>query len=168
MRRAQKTAKPGLGVKTSRPFLKSSTCRPSKGPGFRRLTAPELPWSLNTAGGRVQFVRSGTWYQIATNFVMSNVGEGPYPCWRYRTADKILSEAKELSYDLIRDVLEKTHQEGGGLTVYSNIYDLKKGLIYLYYLRNFKEVVALNLAEELKKEERRLDLPALFHSQGGE
>jgi hypothetical protein len=117
--------------------------------------------------GRVQFVRSRTWYQIATNFVMSNISDGRYPCWRYRAADKILSEAKELSLDLIRNVLEKTHQEGGSLTVYSNIYDLKKGLIHIYNLRNFKEVVVMNLAEELKKGQRRLELPSLFKHAAG-
>jgi hypothetical protein len=115
--------------------------------------------------GRVQFVRSRTWYQIATNFVMSNVSGGHFPCRRYRTADKILSEARELDVDLIRDVLEKTHQEGNSLTVYSNVYDLKNGMIYLYNLRDFKEVVVLNLAEELKKGERRLKLPSLFKSR---
>lgn len=115
--------------------------------------------------GRVQFVRSDAWYQIATNFVMSNVRDGNYPCWRYRTADKILSEAKELSLDLIRDVLKKTHLEGDSLTVYSNIYDLKKGTIRIYNLRNFKEAVAMDLAEELKKGQRRLDLPSLFKAQ---
>jgi hypothetical protein len=46
--------------------------------------------------------------------------------------------------------------------VYSNIYDLKKGMIYVYNLRNFKEVVVLDLAEELKKGERRIELPPLF------
>lgn len=112
--------------------------------------------------GRAQFVRSDTWYQIATNFVMSNVTDGNYPCWRYRTADKMLSEAKGLSVEIIRDVLEKTHQEGGSLTVYSNIYDLKKGIIYVYNLRNFKEVVVMDLAEELKKGQRRIELPSLF------
>jgi hypothetical protein len=112
--------------------------------------------------GRVQFVRSSTWYQIATNFVMSNVSDGNYPCWRYRAADKILSEAKELNRDLVRDVLEKTHLEGESLTVYSNIYDLKNGLIYLYNLRNFQEAMIFNLAEELKKGERRVELSSLF------
>ncbi len=112
--------------------------------------------------GRVQFVRSDTWYQIATNFVMSNVKDGNFPCWRYRAADKTMSGAKELSLDLIRDVLEKTHQQGNSLTVYSNIYDLKQGTIYVYNLRNFEEAVVMNLSEELKKGQRRLDLPSLF------
>jgi hypothetical protein len=116
--------------------------------------------------GRVQFVRSDSWYQIATNFVMSNVKDGNYPCWRYRTADRILSGAKELSVDIIRDVLEKTHQEDNSLTVYSNIYDLKKGTVYIYNLRNFDEVVVMDLAEELKKGQRRIELPSLFkHAQ---
>lgn len=112
--------------------------------------------------GRVQFVKSDTWYQIATNFVMSNVKDGNYPCWRYRAADKIMSGARQLSVDLIRDVLEKTRQEGNSLTVYSNIYDLKQGTIHVYNLGNFEEAVVLNLDEELKKGQRRLDLPSLF------
>jgi len=112
--------------------------------------------------GRVQFVRSASWYQIATNFVMSNVENGNYPCWRYRTADRILSGAKELNVELIRDVLEKTRQGGNSLTVYSNIYDLKKGTIHIYNLGNFDEAVVLDLAEELKKGQRRLELSSLF------
>ncbi len=115
--------------------------------------------------GRVQFATSDTWYQIATNFVISNVKDGQYPCWRYRTADETMSAARELSVDLIRGVLEKTHQEGNSLTVYSNIYDLKQGTVRVYNLRNFEEVVVLSLAEELKKGQRRLDLPALFKPQ---
>lgn len=117
--------------------------------------------------GRVQFVKSGTWYQIATNFVMSEVEGGDYPCWRYRAADMILSEAKALSLDLVRNVLDKTHQEGGGLTVYSNIYDLKNGLVTTYNLRNFGEAVVMDLAAELKKGERRVELSSLFHSPSG-
>jgi len=114
------------------------------------------------AQGRVQFVTSERWYQIATNFIMSNVKEGTIPCWRYRTADSMLSKAKTLDVALIRDVLEATHQEGGALTVYSNVYDLKQGIVYLYKLRDFEECVVMNLCDELKKGERRLELPSLF------
>lgn len=53
------------------------------------------------------------------------------------------------------------------MTVYSNIYDLKKGLIHVYNLRNFKEAVVLDLAEELKKGERRVELPSLFKPTDG-
>ena len=53
------------------------------------------------------------------------------------------------------------------MTVYSNIYDLKKGTIYVYNLRNFKEAVVLDPAEELKKGERRIELPSLFKPATG-
>jgi hypothetical protein len=115
--------------------------------------------------GRVQCVRSGTWYQIATNFVMSNVADGNYPCWRYQTADRILSGAKELNIGLVREVLEKTRQTGRSRTVYSNICDLKRGLIYVYNLGDFEKTVVLDLAEELKKGQRTVDLPSLFESR---
>lgn len=114
------------------------------------------------AQGRVRFVTSDLWYQIATNFVMSNVKEGRISCWRYRTADSMLSRAKTLNVPLIRDVLESTHQEGGALTVYSNVYDLNQGIVYLYKLRDFEKCVVMNLCDELKKGERRLELPSLF------
>jgi hypothetical protein len=48
------------------------------------------------------------------------------------------------------------------LTVYSNIYDLKKGIVTTYLLRNFEEAVVLDLAEELKKGQRRIELASLF------
>ena len=64
--------------------------------------------------------------------------------------------------ELIRNILEKTRQEGNSLTIYSNIYDLKQGMVHVYNLRNFEEVVVMNLAEELKKGPRRLELPSLF------
>jgi len=111
--------------------------------------------------GRTQFVTSDTWYQIATNFVISNVKDRNYPCQRYRAADKILSNANKLNLKLIRKSLEKT---GWTHTVYSNIYDLKKGIVYIYKRRNFNDVVVMDLAEELKKGQRRIDLPSLFKS----
>jgi protein-S-isoprenylcysteine O-methyltransferase Ste14 len=114
--------------------------------------------------GRVQFVRSDTWYQIATNFVMSNIKGGEFACWRYRAADKVMSAAKRLSVELIREALEKTRQSGRSRTVYSNICDLKRGLIYVYNLGDFDEVVVLDLAEELRKDQRKIALASLFES----
>lgn len=116
--------------------------------------------------GGVQFVESQAWYQIATNFVMSNVRDGNYPCRRYKTSDGMLTKAGDLNVALIRDILEATHQEGAALTVYSTIYDLKTGLIHIFNLRNFKESVVLKLDEELKKGERRIALPSLFKAAG--
>ena len=112
--------------------------------------------------GKVQFVKREVYYQIATNFVFTNVENGDYPCTRYRTADRILGAAKDLDVSLIRDVLDATHLEGGSETVYSNIYDLNNGLIYIYNVHDFSRVVTLNFSEELKKGTRTVDLPSLF------
>ena len=112
--------------------------------------------------GQVQFIESETWYNIATNFVMSEVEGTETPCWRYRKADEILSKSGTLNFDLIKSVLNATHQEGRSLTVYSNIYDLRNRIIYTYNLANFNKAVVMDLEEELQKGQRRLDLPSLF------
>lgn len=111
---------------------------------------------------KVQYVRKTGVYQIATNFVISNVKGEDYPCTRYRTADKMLKNAADVSPDLVRAVLSATHQEGQYPTVYSNICDLRTGLLYLYNFHNFEEVVQFNLEAELKKGRKIYDIPALF------
>ena len=51
-----------------------------------------------------------------------------------------------------RDILDATHRETTfATTLYSNIYDLKKGLVYLYYLHDFENEVVFDLKKELKK-----------------
>ncbi len=115
--------------------------------------------------GAVQFVETDTWYQIATNFVMSNVTSRNYPSQRYRNADAVLSDAEELSFGLIRKALNKTCQKGSSLTVYSNIYDLKNGTIYTYLLGNFEDAIFMNLDEELEKGSRKVSLSSLLDIQ---
>jgi tetratricopeptide (TPR) repeat protein len=112
--------------------------------------------------GKVQYVRKTGVYQIATNFVITNVTDENYPCTRYRTADKILKNAEDVSLDLVRAVLSATHQEGQYPTLYSNICDLRNGILYLYNFHNFEEVVQFNLEEELKKGKKTYDIPSFF------
>jgi tetratricopeptide (TPR) repeat protein len=112
--------------------------------------------------GKVQYVRKTGVYQIATNFVISNVKKERYPCRRYIVADKMLKNAEDISLDLVRAVLSATHQEGQYPTIYSNICDLKNGILYLYNFHNFEEVVRFNLEEELKKGRKVYDIPSLF------
>jgi predicted choloylglycine hydrolase len=117
--------------------------------------------------GKVQFVKREGYYQIATNFVFTNVENSDYPCTRYRTADRILGAAKDLDVSLIRDVLDATHQEGGSETVYSNIYDLKNGLIYIYNVHDFSKAVTLDFSEEIERGARTFNLPSLFEEKRG-
>ena len=59
-------------------------------------------------------------------------------------------------------ILAATRQKGNYPTLYSNIYELRSRTLHLYHFQDFERVVTFNLAEELKKGERVLDIPALF------
>jgi hypothetical protein len=107
-------------------------------------------------------VRKKGAYQIATNFRQSEDPGPPYFDGRYNTADELLSQAGSLSVERMRQVLEATHQEDYAQTVYSQVYDLKQGLIYLYFFHDYQNGMVLNLAEELAKGPHMLDLAALF------
>jgi penicillin V acylase-like amidase (Ntn superfamily) len=109
-----------------------------------------------------KIIRKDGKYQIITNFYQSEVKDGKIPCDRYKIADAMLKDVDEISVDLCKRILAATHNEGQFPTVYSNVYDLKKRIVYLYHFHNFQNVVKIDLTEELKKGARRMDLTALF------
>ncbi len=102
-------------------------------------------------------------FQVCTNFYLSQLKEGEdIPCGRYKIATNLLSN-NELTIDAFRNILAAVHQEGvQGGTLYSNIYDVNRGLIYLYHFHNYENAVIINLEDELKKGEHTIDLPSLF------
>jgi uncharacterized protein (TIGR03435 family) len=107
-------------------------------------------------------VRKTRSYFVQTNFHQS-LAQGKTDDDRFRTATAMLERAGgEISTDLFRRILAATHQKGGAPTLYSNIYDLKSRRMHLYYFHDFERVVTFDLAEELKKGEHALDIPALF------
>jgi hypothetical protein len=107
---------------------------------------------------------------VVTNFYQSKVEEDRRPCeWykpsctQYKTAESMLAEVETASVAHFRDILEATHRNTiYARTLYSNIYDLKSGLVYLYYLHNFDHEVVIDLKEELKKGRHYYELPLLF------
>jgi len=101
-------------------------------------------------------------YQIATNFRQSETPGPPYFDGRYNTADELLSQAGSYSVELIRQVLDATHQEDYAQTVYSQVYDLKQGLIYIYLFHDYRNVTTLNLAGELAKGPHMVSFASLF------
>ena len=118
---------------------------------------------IEWAKGKVQFLFKKGFYQISTNFIQSNYDNpDEYPCARYKIADHILENAKTPSVDLIRSVLSATHFEYFGQTLYSNICDLKKRRIYLYFFHNFEEAVIFDLEKELKKGKMAYPIDSLF------
>jgi len=107
--------------------------------------------------GEIAFIRKqkGNGYLISTNFNRANPKNGRYPCWRYDTTVAMLKDIQSednLTADYFRSILDAVHQESPLVnTVYSNVFDLKDGIIYLYHWHQFDEVVTLNVAEELAR-----------------
>ena len=109
-----------------------------------------------------RFLRKKGRFQLVTNFYQSQHDGDAVPCERFRIAKAMLDSRKSYDVDFCRSVLAAVHNEKNSPTTYSNIYDLKNGIVYLYHFHNFENVVVFDLAEELKKGKRYLDLPSLF------
>lgn len=101
-------------------------------------------------------------YQINTNFNICEVETGNYSCRRYDIANEMLGKADQLSVPLFRKILSQTRQEGKLSTQYSNIYDLKRGLIYVYYFHDFENPYIIDLKKEIKKGYHLQKLSTLF------
>ena len=107
--------------------------------------------------GELAFTRKqkGNGYLVSTNFNRANPKNGRYPCWRYDTAVSMLEEIQDeddLTADYFRSILDAVHQEGPSVnTVYSNVFDLRNCIIYLYHWHQFDEIVKLNVAEEVAR-----------------
>jgi hypothetical protein len=104
------------------------------------------------------------YFQVGTNFYLSQHPDPPYPCWRYNTALAMFEEngKDNLSVDFCSSVLDAVHQEGNYPTQYSTVYDLKNQLIYVYYYHNFNKVKVFNLSEELLLGHHEYSIPELF------
>jgi len=107
-------------------------------------------------------IRQQGGYQVATNFAQSTTPPEESTCWRYQTAVERLEGMEALSVDAMRDLLDAVHLGAPSHTLYSNVYDLKNKLVYLYYFANYDEPVVLDLEEELAQGYHAYDLPSLF------
>jgi hypothetical protein len=124
--------------------------------------------------GEMAFTRKpkGDGYLVSTNFNRANAKNtypGSYPCWRYNTAVEMLDKIEDeddLTVEYFRDILDAAHVESGrGNTLYSNVFDLKKGLIYLYHWHQFDEVAVLKVAEEIGKKYKPTRIRDLFSEE---
>lgn len=82
----------------------------------------------------------------------------------YHKGKKLLERQKDTSISFCSSVMDTMHQERnwGAGTMYTTIYDLNEGAIYLYFFRDYTHVVKLNLNQELKKMDYSLVIPDLF------
>jgi len=90
-------------------------------------------------------------YQINTNFDISNLKTKNYSCRRYDISEEMLKDAKTINVPFLRDILNRTRQEGKLSTIYSNIYDLKRKIITVYNFHDFEHPYVIDLKKELAK-----------------
>ena len=105
-------------------------------------------------------IRKSGDFIISTNFRQSESQRPKWPPLRFRRAESMLKDpSTEASIELAARILEATSQLN---TQYSNICDLKNGVIYLYHFHDFGRMLKVDLKEELKKGYHVEKLPELF------
>lgn len=109
--------------------------------------------------------REGDGYLVSTNFNLASLETGDYSCRRYDIASEMLSDlgsGEDLTAEFMASVLDATHQEGEVSTIYSTVYDLREGIAYLYYDHRFDEPVVLDVAAELERGDRQVNIDELL------
>lgn len=111
----------------------------------------------------VEFIRRKGDHQVMTNFPNADTQNARwYNCYRYKTADCMLSECQDISTEFFRSVCDAVHLEGANPTSLSTVYDATTGDLYVYYFHNYEEVLVFNVSNELAKGERHYSLPDYF------
>lgn len=103
---------------------------------------------------------------VCTNFYQSNPSLGGWPCWRYNTANAMLSQLDSVNYTDVKDILYSCHQSGWSATTYSNIFDMNSCNIYLYCRGYFQMQVELNLENELQNGYHKVMIQDYFIQSG--
>jgi len=112
----------------------------------------------------VVFLSKEQKFQVMTNYYLSDSTNRRWShCHRYRAITEILGNGDDLNVELMTAALDASHKEGLTPTLFSNVYDLKNGEIYVYHFHYYGEYVCFNLAEELEKGDQYLEMPDLFH-----
>ena len=111
---------------------------------------------------RDTIIRKKNNWLAATNFRLSEIKNGQYPCDRYNTMRNMLDTMNSPNVTDISNILKQVSIKGLGPTIYSNVCDLQDKVIYLYHFHNFDKSVKLDLDEELKKGKHTLRIEELF------
>ena len=104
-------------------------------------------------------------YYVLSNFYPSlTPDENKVPIAFYQKGRKLLESRKDTSLSFCSAVMDTMHQEKewGGGTMYTTIYDLNDGIIYLYNFRDFAHVMKFDINLELEKNNYARFIPDLF------
>ncbi len=104
-------------------------------------------------------------YYVLSNFYPSQVkDESKINIPIYQKGKRLLESCRDTSISFCASVMDTMHQETkwGGGTLYTTLYDLKDGIIYLYSFHDYNYVVKFNLTQEFEKGDHILVIPKLF------
>jgi len=96
-----------------------------------------------------------------SNFYQTNTELGSEGQDRVRHAKKIITD-NGINFDSFRQALSTIRHEIDQPTIYSYLYDLKKGNLHLYNFHDFETVIVLNIEEELSKSKHSISIQELF------
>jgi len=104
-------------------------------------------------------------YYTLSNFYPSlTPDENKVPIAFYQKGRKLLESRRDTSISFCSSVSDTMRQEKewGGGTMYTTIYDLNEGIIYLYHFRDFDHVLKFDINLELEKNNYTRFIPDLF------
>ena len=116
--------------------------------------------SLDSNGEVYMTNKSGD-FLVSTNFNPARQGS---TCWRYDLASELFSPTTNVTVETAEAVLSRTALA----PMYSYIFDLQNGLIYLYSHGDFEQVAVLNVEEELAKGVHSYAIETLVAEQNGQ
>lgn len=120
-----------------------------------------IEWGANS----LAIIKKETKYQVLSNFNLTDPKlAGWYPCQRYNNASKTLKENSVHSIGLYKKILDLVHQQGQYPTIYSNIYELDKGIVQIFRNHNYENAVVINLEQELRKGQKFYMLFDIFRT----
>jgi len=97
----------------------------------------------------VVFIYPQNNFQVMTNFYIQDPEMFSwYNTYRFDVAMQLLDEIEIINYCNLAEILDAVHQEGTEPTLFSNVYDLKNNIVYIYNFHNYDEYVLLD-ADEL-------------------
>ncbi len=131
---------------------------------YQEYNDPNLGYATLLAADSRGKVVTITW-DNATKKPMADVTAGAYRCAGYGSVsvNAMFDRGQPVTEEGFRSLLEAAEQDG--LTLYSNVFNLKTGDITLYHAQNFDEAVHFNLHDELQQGAHLLHIPTLFEAE---
>jgi len=112
--------------------------------------------------GELVIIKSNKSYQVSTNFNFTNTSWGYYPCERFKTASSLLEQNTNISVPLFVDILSKVHKTNA---IYSNVYDITNGEIYVFQHHDLENYIKINVQEEIANGYRLISISNLFEEK---